>query len=155
MTAATTAPPAEEAVTYSPCPTCRRPGCRVREGFLQATRKEPAASLGFQGYCPACDCSFAADAPKTRWNSGQEADARPGYYYVTARDERGRTAYLAGPFANDHAAALDAVWAAKRLVEERYPERQTFGVGYGTCRVHDVQKSELPTAIFTYEEVAA
>lgn len=47
------------------CPTCGWANCRVQEKFMQATRKEPMKSLGFHGYCPRCDCSFAADEPQT------------------------------------------------------------------------------------------
>ena len=38
----------------------------------------------------------------------QPADSKPGNYYVTARDA-GRTAFLAGPFRDNHAAALALV----------------------------------------------
>lgn len=42
------------------------------------------------------------------WNDSQTADTQPGNYYVTATD--GASTYpLAGPFVNDHAAALAAV----------------------------------------------
>jgi hypothetical protein len=40
------------------CPQCGRAGCKVREVFLQATRREPMKSLGFEGYCPDCDLAF-------------------------------------------------------------------------------------------------
>lgn len=52
-----------------------------------------------------------------------EADARPGRYYVTARDA-GRTAFLLGPFVQRtwgkqaHARALGAVRRARRYVQE-------------------------------------
>lgn len=45
------------------CPTCGWANCRVEEKFTQATRREPKKSLGFQGYCPRCDCSFGIDDP--------------------------------------------------------------------------------------------
>lgn len=42
------------------CPRCGREGCVVDEKFVQATRREPMRSLGFQGYCPECECAYAA-----------------------------------------------------------------------------------------------
>lgn len=87
-----------------------------------------------------------------RWNDGQAEDPRPGSYYATARSETGKTAFLAGPYPT-HAEALDVVRPAKRLVEERCSWRQTAGVGYGTCRIHDVAAADLPRALFTDAEV--
>lgn len=46
------------------------------------------------------------------WNATQQADDQPGNYYVTAHDA-GKTWPMAGPFINDHAAALAAVRAVK------------------------------------------
>lgn len=67
-----------------------------------------------------------------------EADARPGRYYVTARDA-GRTAFLLGPFTQAswgkeaHARALGQVRAAKRFCSERFDRAAFFA--YGTVWV--------------------
>lgn len=55
-----------------------------------------------------------------------EADGKPGRYYVTARNERGQTAYLLGPFVQPtlgqqgHARALGAVRKARRYCDEHH-----------------------------------
>lgn len=65
------------------------------------------------------------------WNSDQAPDTKPGNYYVTARDGD-RHAILAGPFPNDHEAALRAV---KQCVELAYAcDRKAPWYGYGTAR---------------------
>lgn len=46
------------------------------------------------------------------WNEAQAIDTQPGNYYVTAQDA-GKTYPMAGPFVNDHSAALAAVRAVK------------------------------------------
>lgn len=45
------------------CPRCGEPHCIVRETIIQATRYEPARSLGWQAYCRPCDCYFKVSAP--------------------------------------------------------------------------------------------
>lgn len=68
-----------------------------------------------------------------------EADAKPGRYYVTARDETGRTAFLVGPFMQPtwgregHARALGALRAARRYVADNYP--RSMGWTFGTSRI--------------------
>lgn len=68
-----------------------------------------------------------------------EADGKPGRYYVTARDERGRTAFLLGPFVQPtlgqagHARALGAVRDARRYVLDHYP--RSMGWAFGTSRL--------------------
>ena len=68
-----------------------------------------------------------------------EADAKPGHYYVTCRDERGRTAYLLGPFTQTtygqqaHARALGALQRTKRYVSRKYSNSAWWT--YGTARV--------------------
>ena len=61
------------------------------------------------------------------WNGRvalSEADGKPGHYYVTARNERGQTAFLLGPFTQPtlgqqgHARALGAVRRARRYCDE-------------------------------------
>lgn len=67
-----------------------------------------------------------------------EADARPGHYYVTAKDERGRVAYLLGPFTQHsfgkeaHARALGQLQAAKHQISETYSSSAwwTFGTAW-------------------------
>lgn len=69
----------------------------------------------------------------------EEADALPGAYYVTARDEAGRTAYLLGPYVQHrpgqtaHARALGRVRAVRRHVADNYP--RSIGWTFGTARV--------------------
>lgn len=78
-----------------------------------------------------------------------EADARPGAYYVTARDERGRTAYLVGPFMQRkpgqtaHAQALGLVRRAKRELQ-RMHYREAPWLVYGTARIARLS-APLPT----------
>jgi hypothetical protein len=62
----------------------------------------------------------------------QVPDTRPGNYYVTVRDG-GRTGLLAGPFVNDHAAALAAVDAAMKVACELHAPGHFFS--YGTARM--------------------
>ena len=65
-----------------------------------------------------------------------EADARPGRYYVTARDG-GRTAFLLGPFTQPtwgkeaHARANGALAAARRYCSDNFAKGPFFQ--YGTC----------------------
>ena len=53
-----------------------------------------------------------------------EADGKPGHYYVTAKNDRGQTAFLLGPFTqptlgqSGHARALGAVRKARRYCDE-------------------------------------
>lgn len=64
--------------------------------------------------------------------SGQEPDTKPGNYYVTATDA-GRVAFLAGPYRDDHAAALAMVDTVQRVAIEM--NREAFWYAYGTVRV--------------------
>lgn len=67
-----------------------------------------------------------------------EADARPGRYYVTRRNDAGKTAFLLGPFnqpsygKEGHARALGRLRAAKRYIGETYPNSAfwTFGTAW-------------------------
>lgn len=68
-----------------------------------------------------------------------ECDALPGRYYVTARNERGQTAFLVGPFTQTtlgqqgHARALGALRRAKEHVLDNYP--RSMGWTFGTARL--------------------
>lgn len=67
-----------------------------------------------------------------------EADARPGRYYVTARDGR-RTSFLLGPFVQPtlgksaHARALGEVRRARRYVSANYRDGRGDFFAYGTA----------------------
>ena len=61
----------------------------------------------------------------------QTPDTKPGNYYVTCIDGE-RHARLAGPFRDDHKAALDIVAAAKKIAEELDPKAVFYS--FGTCR---------------------
>ena len=71
------------------------------------------------------------------WNEGQAADTRPGNYYVAAQ-EAGKTYLMAGPYTNDHAAALAAVWAAKEAACNR--DGRACFMAWGTVRVEGYSK---------------
>lgn len=64
---------------------------------------------------------------------------KPGHYYVTCRDDRGRTAFLLGPFTQTtygqqaHARALGALQRTKRYVSRKYSNSAWWT--YGTVRV--------------------
>ena len=61
----------------------------------------------------------------------QTADTAPGHYFVTALDGA-RHALLAGPFKNDHGAAL-AMVARARIEAEKVDPRAVW-YAYGTAR---------------------
>ena len=67
------------------------------------------------------------------WNS-QAPDTKPGNYYVTAIDA-GKTYPMAGPFVNDHAAALAAVRAVREAACN-IDGRACF-MAWGTVRTPD------------------
>lgn len=68
-----------------------------------------------------------------------EADALPGHYFVTARDELGRTAFLLGPFTQTrpgktaHVKALGLLRVAKKHVLDNYA--RSIGWTFGTARI--------------------
>ena len=62
------------------------------------------------------------------------ADSKPGNYYVTARRDDGRHALLAGPFRDNHTAAIEAVAAVVRIANEVDPRAPWYS--YGTCRTN-------------------
>src|SRR5690606_6507174 len=74
-------------------------------------------------------------------NRGQLPDSQPGAYYVSAVDA-GRVALLAGPYVNDHAAALAMVEAARALAIEL--NDRAWWYAYGTVRVAIKEGRELP-----------
>jgi hypothetical protein len=61
----------------------------------------------------------------------QTPDTEPGNYYVTVVDG-GRTGIVAGPFRNDHRAALAMVNPARDLANRLDP--RTHFYGFGTTR---------------------
>lgn len=69
-----------------------------------------------------------------------EPDARPGLYYVSCRDERGRHGLLLGPWRQErhgiaaHARALAEVTTARRILQ-RENHRDAPWLQYGTCRL--------------------
>lgn len=58
-------------------------------------------------------------------------DDAPGDYYVSCVDG-GRFAFLAGPFRDDHKAALDMVPKAREVACDLDPRAHFYG--FGTCR---------------------
>ncbi len=64
----------------------------------------------------------------------QTPDTKPGLYYVTAQDA-GRTAFLAGPFRDDHARALALVGEVRELAERLDPRAVFYA--FGTSRIDD------------------
>ena len=69
-----------------------------------------------------------------------EADGKSGHYYVTAKDERGRTAFLLGPFTqptlgqSGHARALSAVRKARRYCNDNGLNPYN-ALAFGTARI--------------------
>lgn len=62
----------------------------------------------------------------------QQADTKPGLYYVTIHDGR-RHARLLGPFVDNHQAALDMVDAVWEKALELNPTQAAFA-SFGTAR---------------------
>lgn len=60
-----------------------------------------------------------------------EPDDRPGFYYVTIRDGP-RHGLLAGPYKDDHPAALAMVPKVRRLAHELAPTQSAFAA-FGTA----------------------
>jgi hypothetical protein len=60
-----------------------------------------------------------------------EPDDRPGWYYVTIRDGP-RHGLLAGPYVNDHPAALAMVPKVRELARKLSPGQSAFA-GFGTA----------------------
>lgn len=69
-----------------------------------------------------------------------EADAQTGHYYVTARNDRGQTAFLLGPFTQRtlgkqaHCRALGAVRKARRYCDS-HGLNDFAELRFGTCRL--------------------
>lgn len=75
-------------------------------------------------------------------NQYQLPDTKPGAYYVSVAkgaDYR----LLAGPFINDHAAALALVSKATQVAQDLDPRAAWYA--FGTCRL-DLVPGELPRA---------
>jgi len=60
-------------------------------------------------------------------------DTKRGNYYVSAINDAGKVALLAGPYLNDHAAALAAVGEYKAKAMDVDPRAPWYA--YGTCRL--------------------
>lgn len=60
-----------------------------------------------------------------------EPDTRPGFYYVTIRDGP-RHGLLAGPFKDNHPAALAMVPKVRQLARELAPNQSAFAA-FGTA----------------------
>jgi len=63
----------------------------------------------------------------------QKPDTKPGNYYVTAMRDDGKVVCLAGPFKNDHAAALATVDRARSVACDVDPRAHWYA--YGTARL--------------------
>lgn len=63
----------------------------------------------------------------------QAPDNKPGDYFVSVISDAGHYRLLAGPFVNDHAAALAAVSKARAIAYELDPKAPWYK--YGTCRL--------------------
>ena len=64
--------------------------------------------------------------------TAQIPDTRPGNYYVTVRDG-GRYDFLAGPFRDDHQAALDLVDRCREITEGL--DTWAYFYAFGTARI--------------------
>lgn len=64
--------------------------------------------------------------------SAQEADSKPGDFYVSILDS-GRYALALGPFRDDHAGALAQVDRVRTHVLDNYPRAAWWA--FGTCRL--------------------
>lgn len=74
--------------------------------------------------------------------SGQQPDPRPGAYFVSAVDGP-RWWPMAGPFNDNHAAALALVEAAREAAVARDP--RAHWMAFGTVRLeHDHPRAKLP-----------
>lgn len=92
----------------------------------------------------------AIDRERGRFNLGEargEIDRRPGNYYVTARRDDGRAAFLLGPF-DSHREAWARVQEGRKRAEG--VDMRAIWYSYGTARV-DLPRAECPQAIFTTE----
>lgn len=66
------------------------------------------------------------------FNEGQQADARPGFYYVSVLNNLGDARLLLGPF-GQHGQALAHVSPAREIAQGMDPK--AFWYAYGTCRI--------------------
>lgn len=70
-----------------------------------------------------------------QWNANQQPDTKPGYYYVSVIRDNGDTRLLAGPYPNNHAAALADVERAKHIAQDI--DQKAVWYAFGTCRSDD------------------
>lgn len=68
-------------------------------------------------------------------SQSQQPDPRPGFYYVSVVRGESDVRLLRGPFVNDHAAALEAVFAARFRAYDLDPRAQWYA--FGTVRVEE------------------
>lgn len=62
----------------------------------------------------------------------QTPDTKPGNYYASVRRDDGDARCLAGPFRDDHQAALDIVARARKIAQDLDPRAAWYA--YGTLR---------------------
>jgi len=83
------------------------------------------------------------DSESAFWNGKVreiEADAQTGHYYVTAKNDRGQTAFLLGPFTQKtlgkqaHCRALGAVRKARRYCDD-HGLNNFNELRFGTARI--------------------
>lgn len=92
----------------------------------------------------------------TQWDR-YAVDQKPGRYFVTARNEAGKTACLLGPFAR-HIEALVMVDRARNLVPEKFGP-DAWWLSYGTVRVdmsqpNDPVRGKLNDDLLSPEQLA-
>lgn len=73
----------------------------------------------------------------------QAPDTAPGAYYVSVMRDRGDYRLLAGPFIDDHAAALAKVDQVRGIAEDLDPKACWYS--FGTCRL-DINPDKAPPA---------
>lgn len=83
------------------------------------------------------------ETPKSseNWNQGQEPDPRPGHFYITANDGA-KTFPIAGPFVDDHAAALSQVRAVMVAAGDR--DGRAHFMSWGTTRMAETYAEPGP-----------
>jgi len=82
------------------------------------------------------------------FNDQTAPDDSPGNYYVSCVDGD-RFAFLAGPFRNDHRAALALVPQARQLACDLDPRAVFYG--FGTCRRKPGPAASAPVGILNKE----
>lgn len=78
--------------------------------------------------------------------AAQQPDPRPGFYYVSAIDNRDRSYRIAGPWLT-HQEALDQVEPVRRYAAELSP--QSVWYKWGTSRLETAEPSRLGVGVQT------